>query len=558
MIPPPSCSAKRRLIASPSPVPPYCRVIDESACVKGSKIVSSLSAGMPIPVSEISTTRFGGSAAGRLSRADPHVAGRRELDGVAGDVHQHLAKAGGIALDRAGHRPVESGLEAQPLLFGLGAEDRADLVDDLARRAGHRLDRQLAGVDFREVEDVVDQRQQVFAAAVDRIEPLHPLGLVGVGSPPQEVGKADHRVEGRADLMAHVGQERGAGAAGELGPQRRVLQLGGPLADLAFEFFRGLQQGLLGPLAVGDVEGDPLQKEGPPLLVADDAGLAVHPHLPTVAGDEAVLRAEVDPETARAGELRSPPLAVVGMQLAIPEEWIAQPFLLREPEHDFDLRAHVELVVPLVECGHEGDGRNAFDERPVTGLHPFAVGNVADGGRRQGTVVPLERTQADLDRKFLPVFAAAEEGQADSHRPRVGISKKPVAVANVPLAKPLRNQKLNLLADQFVAAVAEEFFGLQVDQQNRPVTVDHHQGVGGQLNQAAKDIFTLPIGCQGRSQLGGGRTLVDLLRLGPFAPARRRSRPVSARRHGPFASRWLRPLRPSPARGSGRGDRLPC
>ena len=196
----------------------------------------------------------------------------------------------------------------------------------------------------------------------------------------------------------------------ELGPQRRFFQLGGPLADLAFELFGRLHQGLFGPLALGDVEGDALQKQRPTLLVADDAGLAVHPNLAIVAGDEPVLRAEIDPETARAGELRPPPLAVVGMQLAIPEERIAQPFLLREAEHDFDLRAHVDLVVSLVERGHEGDGRNSFDERPVAGLHPLAVGNIADSGGRQGTAVPFNGTQADLDRKFLPVFAAAEKG----------------------------------------------------------------------------------------------------------------------------------------------------
>ena len=133
----------------------------------------------------------------------------------------------------------------------------------------------------------------------------------------------------------------------ELGPQRRFLQLGGPLADLAFEFLGGLQQGLFGPLALGDVEGDALQEQRPPLLVADDAGLAVHPHLASVAGDKAVFGAEIDARAARPGKLRPPALAVVGMQLAIPQERIAQPFLLGEAQHDFDLRADVELVVSL-------------------------------------------------------------------------------------------------------------------------------------------------------------------------------------------------------------------
>ena len=48
---PPSSRAKRRLIASPRPVPPKRRVTELSACTNGSKIASSVSAGMPIPLS---------------------------------------------------------------------------------------------------------------------------------------------------------------------------------------------------------------------------------------------------------------------------------------------------------------------------------------------------------------------------------------------------------------------------------------------------------------------------------------------------------------------------
>ena len=46
-------SDRRRFdIVSPSPVPPYFRVVEVSACVKGAKMTSHLSAGTPIPVSE--------------------------------------------------------------------------------------------------------------------------------------------------------------------------------------------------------------------------------------------------------------------------------------------------------------------------------------------------------------------------------------------------------------------------------------------------------------------------------------------------------------------------
>ena len=38
-------------MASPSPVPPYCRVMDESAWANASKIAARLLSGMPMPVS---------------------------------------------------------------------------------------------------------------------------------------------------------------------------------------------------------------------------------------------------------------------------------------------------------------------------------------------------------------------------------------------------------------------------------------------------------------------------------------------------------------------------
>ncbi len=48
---PPINSTKPLLMANPRPVPPYWRVVEESAWVKRSKIISALFAAIPIPVS---------------------------------------------------------------------------------------------------------------------------------------------------------------------------------------------------------------------------------------------------------------------------------------------------------------------------------------------------------------------------------------------------------------------------------------------------------------------------------------------------------------------------
>src|SRR5690348_4944763 len=48
----PPCNSTRRLtIERPRPVPPYFRVVEESACAKLEKMTPSLSLGIPMPVS---------------------------------------------------------------------------------------------------------------------------------------------------------------------------------------------------------------------------------------------------------------------------------------------------------------------------------------------------------------------------------------------------------------------------------------------------------------------------------------------------------------------------
>ena len=48
---PPIASTSRVEMLRPRPVPPYFRVVEPSACLKGSKMCACWSAGMPMPVS---------------------------------------------------------------------------------------------------------------------------------------------------------------------------------------------------------------------------------------------------------------------------------------------------------------------------------------------------------------------------------------------------------------------------------------------------------------------------------------------------------------------------
>ena len=73
----------------------------------------------------------------------------------------------------------------------------------------------LAGLDFTDVQNIVDQSQQMLAGGGDFSGVLHHfLRIVYVSG--QEGGKAYDGVHGRADVMAHAGEERALGPVGLL------------------------------------------------------------------------------------------------------------------------------------------------------------------------------------------------------------------------------------------------------------------------------------------------------------------------------------------------------
>ncbi len=178
-----------------------------------------------------------------------------------------------------------------------------------------------------------------------------------------EVDHADDAVQGGADFVAHAGEELAFGFAGGLGGQARFLIFSGALD-------------------VGDVEGDALKKDRPAFVIADDLAFALDPYDVAVAGEQAVFGAEVGAGGAGAGEFGDPAFAVVGMELAEPEEGIVEPFFLGEAEERFDLRADVEFLLGFVEAGHEGDDGEAFDEGAVAEIRLPAFARGVGAGSR--------------------------------------------------------------------------------------------------------------------------------------------------------------------------------
>ena len=110
------------------------------------------------------------------------------------------------------------------------------IVDHARQVEGNFLDRQLAGLDFGKIENVVENAQQGCRRASHHAKVVT-LHRVQVGSQ-CKVGHANNAVHRRADFMAHVGEEFTLRAAGVLRrllgefqlrglPFRAVLQLRG-------------------------------------------------------------------------------------------------------------------------------------------------------------------------------------------------------------------------------------------------------------------------------------------------------------------------------------------
>ncbi|MNZ77828.1 hypothetical protein D3C78_963830 [compost metagenome] len=84
------------------------------------------------------------------------------------------------------------------------------------------LEHQLAGLDPRKVEDVVEQCHQLLAGALDLPQAIVLLGVqTGLQ---RQVGHADDRVHRGADFMAHVGEKVGLGLGRFLGLDAGHLQ----------------------------------------------------------------------------------------------------------------------------------------------------------------------------------------------------------------------------------------------------------------------------------------------------------------------------------------------
>jgi hypothetical protein len=166
---------------------------------------------------------------------------RRELHRVVHQVHQDLPHALGVAV-------VD---QVVALAFG-GQADAVRLRQRLDQRHGgvdgvHHLRRlglhgELPRLHLGQVQHLVHEPQQVARAVPDAEHLLQLLRVQAAVDPQlQQLGVADHRVQRRAQLVAHGGQEVGLRLAGRLGL--------GPRHALAVQLHRAFG----GAAPVGDI-----------------------------------------------------------------------------------------------------------------------------------------------------------------------------------------------------------------------------------------------------------------------------------------------------------------
>ncbi len=154
--------------------------------------------------------------------ADADAAGVGELDGVPRQIVQHLPQPRGIAhqaqLDIG--RDVAGDLDVLALRAG-----RQQLDGPLhERQQVERLVREFqpARFDAREIEDLLDDREQRLARGLDRADIG---GLLEIDArPEQQVGHAEHAVERRPDFVAHGGEKARLGFVGRFGAKPRLGQ----------------------------------------------------------------------------------------------------------------------------------------------------------------------------------------------------------------------------------------------------------------------------------------------------------------------------------------------
>ena len=111
----------------------------------------------------------------------------------------------------------------------------------------------------------------------------------------------------------------------------------------------------------------------------------------------------------------------------------------------------------------------------------LARGDVANRRGHQDSFRARQRTQHELDWKLASILASPVQFDPHADLLPQRVLGGPKAVSDQPFGKALRDDILHLLAQKFVAAVAELFLRLKIEKNDLAALVHHHHRVGRRL-----------------------------------------------------------------------------
>ncbi len=149
---------------------------------------------------------------------------RGEFQRVRDQVVEHLAHAHRVPVPDAPGPVCDLKAEAEPLGLRHGGEGRVCARGQLGKVEGLLVELQLAGLDLRKVQQVVEDRQQRLPRSADHVQALLLGGRKRVHG--HDLGHAEDPVQRRADLVAHIGQELGLHDVGGVGSVARLSKRG--------------------------------------------------------------------------------------------------------------------------------------------------------------------------------------------------------------------------------------------------------------------------------------------------------------------------------------------
>ena len=162
-----------------------------------------------------------------------------------------------------------------------------------------------------------------------------------------------------------------------------------------------------------------------------------------------------------------------------------------------------------------------LEQSTIPGLHLrqmlfglSADADVADRRRHQNSFGAFQRAQHDLDRKLATILALPDQFDPGTDLLRQRIRRRSKAIRDQPFRKTVRNDVGHLLTQQFVAAISELLFRLEVQQNDLAALVHHHHCVRRGLEHFLELLFSLAaLVHRGLELVAAGLALRELLSI---------------------------------------------